>query len=110
MIDAKKAKELFTPLRGMPAEPTDPAVIRTRYEALAAHARSEGHARRVVALLAATLSYFPTVAEITQICETTPDDAEAIGRRESCVCCGGTGYVIVRREDGAEGARKCQHR
>jgi hypothetical protein len=108
MIEAKIALRIFLPLRGMPAEPSDAGVIQTRVKALAEHARSEGHAARVVKQLSETLTYFPAVAEIAQTCETTPDDSELADIREKCPCCAGTGFIIISTERG-DGAKRCHH-
>jgi hypothetical protein len=109
MIETKKAKDLFLPLRGMPMEPSDPAVIRTRYEALANHARTVNHACRVVKHLAETLQYFPTVAEVVHACEYTPDDEQAAKARKDCQYCDGGGWRIVEGPNGTSAAFPCTH-
>ncbi len=109
MIEMRTAKKLMINLIGMPMTPTDEGQVKLRTEALAFRARSTGHAERVVTGLLETMTYFPTVAEIVQACEYTPDDAAVVSSRKDCRWCQGDGWRSVDGPFGTSAAYVCNH-
>lgn len=109
MIEAKYAKRLCGMFSRMPMAPKDAAAIRQRVDALSGHARSDAHAERVVKHLAETLSFFPTVREIIEACEYTPDDQAVRSVSLSCSHCGGDGWVSLDQPYGLSCAYPCDH-
>ena len=109
MIDAKNAKKLCGALLRMPMAPKESTAIRQRVDALAGHARSDGHAERVIDHIVATSSFFPTVREIVDTCEYLPDDTAFRDVRIKCRYCQGDGFATLDQPYGLSCAYPCDH-
>ncbi len=110
MIEQKIAKEIVREFFGMPKTPETKSEIDQRVNAMARHARTAGHARRVALHLLETLAWYPTVAEIVHACEYTPDDTRALRERIDCPWCHGDGFRSVEGPYGTSAAYPCDHR
>jgi hypothetical protein len=84
--------------------------MRLIVDAIEAKARSISHAQRVHDSLMETCQFFPTVADIANACEYTPDDSAFTSLRESCAFCGGSGWRFAEGDFGVTAAYPCEHR
>lgn len=114
-IEREKARILardFLSMRGAPntSEPNGKNTMRLIVDALETRSRSESHANRVHASLMQNCQFFPTVADIVNACEYTPDDGQYASMRAECKLCEGTGWRTAGGEFGTTAAYPCQHR
>jgi hypothetical protein len=109
MISEKLAKEQILRFKAYPNDPADKAAHAERWKVLMARSRSDSHAIRAIDSLISTAHFFPTVAEIIQACEYTPDDQALAKRRLNCQICGGNGWRTVEGPYGTSAAFPCTH-
>ena len=109
-IEAKIAKQLVNEhWMGLRSIPEQRVVVQLAIDALARHARSEGHAKRVCESIRDTCQFWPSVAEVTQACEYTPDDVLLARTRSGCQWCNGDAYISTDGPYGLSYALPCGH-
>lgn len=111
MIERKTATGLMKQFVGMSMMPTEKEQTDIRCEALQRGARSDSHAMAIVKHLTGTLSFYPTVADITQASEYIMDPASAEAKKiaKQCQYCGGDGWYSVPGPYGTSAAIRCDH-
>lgn len=110
MIERKTATELIRRFGGMPMTP-DKDGMGLRIDTLERHARSESHARAVVESLVESCQFFPTCADVVQMCASVEDPASnaARSRAKACPHCMGDGWISVDGPYGLTSAQPCDH-
>ncbi len=108
-ITVKLAKSLISKFISLPVTP-DREQIDLRAEALRNKARGPGHATRAMQDLLEKAQYFPTVRDIVEACEYSPDDAQLATIRKECLYCHGDGWRTVEGPYGTSAAFPCSHR
>jgi hypothetical protein len=85
------------------------ALVDQLVEAMCAHARSESHASRVAQSLLETCIFLPSVSNLINACEYTPDDETLVSTRKDCPYCMGDGWRTVDYAYGLSAAYPCDH-
>ncbi len=108
-ITLKQAASLIGKFSGLPSTP-DKEQITLRIETLMNKARGIGHAERAMQDLLEKAQYFPSVRDIVEACEYSPDDQQLQSLRKDCPYCNGDGFRTVEGPYGTSAAFPCSHR